>query len=222
MKTLFKRFTTSFIRPLLSRYLSRKRTYRFDNIAIDVLPGVFHPGFFFSTKFLIEYLEGCDLNKKTLLELGAGSGLISFVTEKKGAIVTASDLSSKSIENLELNKSLLHSGIRVIRSDLFDDIPRQQFDFIVINPPYYPRDPQSEAQFAWYCGSNFEYFEKLFAQISLYIHPFSKVVLVSSEDCDNMRINAIAAKNNMRLSQEKRKKIWWEWNYIFSISQGKL
>ncbi|MCY7410704.1 MAG: 50S ribosomal protein L11 methyltransferase, partial [Chitinophagales bacterium] len=86
---LLKTITNTFYRPLLQRYLKKQRSYTFGEIKIQILPGVFHPGFFFSTKFLISVIEKKNLYKKTFLELGAGSGLISFVAEKLGAVVTA-------------------------------------------------------------------------------------------------------------------------------------
>lgn len=205
------------VRPIVQWYLKRERSYHYQGITLHVSPGVFHPGLFFSTKFLLQYLSGLDLQGKTFLEPGAGTGLISFFAEKKGAVVTSSDLSNLAIENLQKNKSLLQSKNSIVKSDLFDEIPLQTFDFIVINPPYYPGNPSSESQLAWYCGSEFEYFEKLFSQLSGFIHPFSKIILVLSEDCDNMRISSIAAKNHFLLQERLRKKFWWEWNYIYEV-----
>jgi hypothetical protein len=42
------------------------------------------------------------------------------------------------------------------------------FDIIVINPPYYKKDPGSYSDYAWNCGSNGEYFKKLFTQLRGY------------------------------------------------------
>ena len=217
IKRSLKSLTGRLIRPLVQWYLKRERTYHYRGITVHVSPGVFHPGLFFSTKFLLQYLAPFDLKGKALLELGAGTGLISIFAEKKGAVVTSSDLSNLAIENLKKNKSLLQSKNNIVKSDLFDEIPLQLFDFIVINPPYYPGNASSESQLAWYCGSDFQYFEKLFSQLSGFIHPFSKVILVLSEDCDNMRISSIAGKNHFLVEQRLRKRFWWEWNYIFEI-----
>jgi release factor glutamine methyltransferase len=217
IKRSLKYLTGRLIRPIVQVYLKRERSYRYENITVHVLPGVFHPGLFFSTKFLLQYLAAVDLKGKSLLEAGAGTGLISFFAEKKGAVVTSTDLSNRAIENLKKNKSLLQSKNSIVKSDLFDDIAPQSFDFIVINPPYYPGNPSSESQLAWYCGSEFQYFEKLFSQLSGFLNPISKIILVLSEDCDIGRIGALAEKNNFRLYERARKKFWWEWNYIFEI-----
>ncbi|MEO6166358.1 MAG: methyltransferase [Chitinophagales bacterium] len=219
MKSISRFFAHHVFRPLLERYLASERTYRYSDFTIKILPGVFHPAFFFSTKFLLAYLLEFKLEKKSLLELGAGSGLISFAAERHGAVVTATDLGRKSVENLILNKSLLKSGIRIIHSDLFDKIPVVEFDYIVVNPPYYPKQPDSDAALAWYCGANFEYFEKLFSRLDSFLHAETKSLMVLSEDCDLQRISAIAFANKFLMNKVKSSKFWWEWNYIFEIKR---
>jgi len=218
MKSLFRSLAHYLIRPLIQVYLIRERSYKYKNIQVKILPGVFHPGLFFSTGLLLEYIASFDLKEKTFLELGAGTGLISFYAETKEARVTATDLSSRAIQNLEINKSSLHSGITILKSDLFDQIPLQPFDFIIINPPYYPKKPISEDQLAWYCGEHFEYFEKLFSSLAPFIHSLSNILLVVSEDCNIMQIGDIASKNGFLLMEKMRKKIWWEWNFILEVT----
>ncbi|MEP7129275.1 MAG: methyltransferase, partial [Chitinophagales bacterium] len=195
----------------------KQRTYRYANISVEVLPGVFHPGFFFSSKYLLQHLLQSDLEKKSVLELGAGTGLLSFVAEQHGAKVTASDLGTKAIENLLLNKSLLHSNVEVVHSDLFDNFPPGAFDFIAINPPYYPKQPGSDAALAWYCGEHFEYFEKLFSGLAPFMHTATKTLMVLSEDCDLVRIENIANAHKFTMREVSRKRFWWEWNYIFEV-----
>jgi len=214
---MLKFLSTRFIRPLMQRYLSKERNYSYEKITLKILPGVFHPGFFFSTKFLLHFMEQFDLKGKKILELGAGSGLISFIAERKGAAVTASDLSKVAIEGLQLNKEKLQSAITIIRSDLFDEIPNQQFDFIIINPPYFPKNSTNDSQLAWYCGEHFEYFDKLFSQLSAFGILACKVIMILSEDCNISTIERIASGNGFVLEEYERKKIWWEWNFIFEI-----
>jgi len=78
------------------------------------MPGVFHPGLFFSTKLLIEYISEYDLNDKNILELGAGSGLISVYCAKLKANVTASDINPIAVENINQNAKLNSVNIKVV------------------------------------------------------------------------------------------------------------
>lgn len=198
-------------------YSSKIRTYNFENLKLKILPGVFHPGFFFSTKFLISYLNKFDLKNKSLLELGAGSGMISVHSARKGAIVTASDISLSAIENIKLNSSLNNCSVATVHSDLFDSIPNQEFDFIIINPPYFPKNPKNESEYAWFCGSEFQYFEKLFKQLPDFIKPSTTVLMVLSEDCDIKSISSIAGKNNFEMKLIESKKFFAEMNFIFQL-----
>jgi release factor glutamine methyltransferase len=217
--SILRKFSEKFIRPAVQKYLSKERSYNYGGITIKILPGVFHPAFFFSTKFLLKHLEQFDLKGKKILELGAGSGLISFTTEKNGADVVATDLSEVAIKGLQLNKEKLQSKITITKSDLFDQIPQQQFDFIIINPPYYPKNPTTESELAWFCGKHFEYFVKLFSQLNPFVNPSVEIIMILSEECDILTIEKIAAAHGFNLKESNRKKIWWEWNFIFKIKR---
>lgn len=214
---IIKRMLFAVLSRAYKHYSSKTRTYDFDELKIKILPGVFHPGFFFSTKFLISYLDKFNLKEKQLLELGAGSGMISIYCVKKGANVTASDISLSAIENIEINASLNNYSIKVVHSDLFDSIPEQEFDFIIINPPYFPQNPKNESEFAWFCGSDFQYFEKLFAQIKNFLYPPTTALMVLSEDCNIKKIESIAQKNKIEMKQDETKKFWGEKNFIFQL-----
>ena len=198
-------------------YLSADRKFRYRNISLTVLKGVFHPGIFFSTKILINYLNPFDLTNKTFLELGAGTGLISIYAAKKNAHVFASDISEQSIKNIKLNVDKNKVNIQIIHSNLFEKIPQIKFDLILINPPYYKKQPKTDAEFAWYCGENSEYFLKFFNELSAYTHQQSKVIMVLSEDCDIDQINSIAQKNNFQMVLKKKYFRFFEMDYVYEI-----
>lgn len=180
-------------------------------------PQVFHPGFFFSTRILLQYIIALTLQGKRFLELGAGSGLISIHAAKKGAIVTATDISPVAIECLRRNGGQNKVKIDTIQSNLFADIPGQLFDVIAINPPYYKKDPQTMADHAWYCGENGEYFQQLFSNLARYIHKNSVVLMVLSEDCDIDMIREMASNNGFNMKVKVRKRSAWEYLYIYEI-----
>ena len=182
-----------------------------------VEPGVFHPAFFFSTKFLLKYVEKMDLHRKTLLELGAGTGLIAIYAATKGANVTASDISRNAIRSIEQNALLNRVTVKVQWSDMFDTLPLQYFDVIVINPPYYKKSPVQESDYAWYCGEQGEYFKRLFSGLGKYSGMNSMMVMVLSDECDIAMVKALAAENGFALKSVLEKKKYWETNYIFEI-----
>src|SRR5262249_12383876 len=143
----------------------------------------------------------------------------SLVAEKKGAIVTATDVSKKAIENITLNKRSTNAAFEIIHSDLFQNIPRKMFDVIVINPPYYKGKILNDSQYAWYAGEHLEYFQKLFAQLSPYMHVKSNVMMILSDECDIKGIQSIAAGCQMKFHQVLAKKKFMETNFIFELKK---
>ena len=217
MSTAVKYIVGSTWQPFLRKYLSKTRRYRYKNIRLQVPSSVFHPGFFFSTHLLLDQIKGWSLQNKKLLEPGAGSGLISIYAAQKGAIVTATDINPVAVECLKENSSRNSVQIDVLRSDVFDQIPPQLFDIIVINPPYYKKDPTSYADYAWNCGSNGEYFKKLFGQLSDYIHMETKILMVLCDGCDMHMIKEMSVENGYRMELVRSKRNMIEKNFIYSI-----
>jgi release factor glutamine methyltransferase len=166
---------------------------------------------------LLQYISKIDLNRKTFLELGCGSGLIAITAAKKGAIVTATDINPVAVAALEKNSKKNNVAIEIIESDLFNNIPKQQFDIIAINPPYYKKQPANAKDHAWCCGENGEYFSALFATLANYIHINSEIIMVLFDGCDMEMIHAFAAKNSFVLKLMQRKKNMLEENFIFKI-----
>jgi len=222
MKSLFKKILFPVLKSAYNIYASKERSYSYKEINVRVMPGVFHPGLFFSTKLLIDYISKYDLKNKTVLELGAGSGLISLYCAKQNANVIASDINPTAVENININAKLNSVKIKVVESDLFDRIEIRKFDYIIINPPYFPKDPKNEEELAWFCGNDFQYFKKLFAQIGSYVNNDSKIIMVLSEDCDIEMIRKIGEQSLFVFIKCYEQKILGEKNYIFEISKTNI
>jgi len=210
------------IAPIVSKlakiYTAKEREFSYKNIKVKVRPGVFHPGLFISTKILLDFVSDLELENKTFLELGAGSGIISILASKKGAIVYASDISSTAVENIKINAEVNNETISVFKSDLFENLQTMEFDYIVINPPYYKKDPKIEAEFAWYCGQNHEYFARLFDSLVNHINNNSKVFMILSEVCDIDVITQIGKDRKFLWELIHRKSVLGEKNYIYNLT----
>lgn len=216
-KSLIRKIGFRILYPLSEKYLSKERSYSYKEINITVFPGVFHPGFFFSTKILLKYFEKVELTKKYVLELGAGTGLISIFAAKRGGFVTASDISLTAVYNIEKNVKMTDANVEVVHSDLFDDIPNRRYDYIIINPPYYQKSPASEKEFAWFGGDDFQYFRKLFTQLGNNFYENTNVLMVISDEADLEMIKSIATEYKFLMSEVFHKKIWGENHFIYNI-----
>ncbi len=219
MRSPLKHIVAHTYKPLLERYLSKTRTYTHESIRLEIPPTVFHPGFFFSTRLLLNYIKDLSLKDKTFLELGCGSGLIALYAQKNGALVTATDINPTAIEYLIKNSRYNEADITIIESDLFKEIPSQAFDIIAINPPYYKRYPVSAQDYAWCCGEKGEYFEALFGGLNSYIHASSTVCMVLFDGCDMEMIDELAARNRFKMNCVRTHRNLLEKNFIFTIEK---
>jgi len=219
MKAIIKRIVSPFLKKASSIYLSKPRKYSYKDISVWVQPSVFPPFITISTKLLLEFIEKLPLQNKTFLELGCGCGILSVLAAKKDAIVTATDINTIALKSLEKNAADNGVSIEILNSDLFENLKEKSFDYIIINPPYYPKNPTSLAENAWYCGENFEYFEKLFFQLPKYINDTNEVYMILSEDCETNIITSIAEKNKLSLKCILKKTVFKEANYIYKIQQ---
>ncbi|MEO5776428.1 MAG: methyltransferase [Flavobacterium sp.] len=220
MRQLLKKIALPFLKLGLRLYYWKPRTFCYDNICIKVHSEVFPPHLTFSTNILLAFVNKLDLQNKSFLELGCGSGIISLLAAKKGADVTASDVNQIALDFLETNASKNNLKLKIINSDLFDNIKNQTFDYIIINPPYYPKTPKNIKEHAWYCGENFDYFERLFVQLPNYL-AISNCYMILSQDCDIEKIKAIALRNAMTFEVVLENTALVETNYIFKIKIGK-
>ncbi|HLA56164.1 MAG TPA: class I SAM-dependent methyltransferase [Flavobacterium sp.] len=217
MRKLFKKILGPFLKKASAIYQSKPRNYSYKDITVVVEPTVFPPFITFSTKILLEFVETLPLKGKLFLELGCGCGIISILAAKKGAIVTATDINETALSALEKNALKNEVSIDIIHSDLFENLKGKSFDMIVINPPYYPKTPNSTAEKAWFCGENFDYFEQLFLQLPGF-YSGNGIYMILSEDCEMAKIKAIALKNGMAFLLVSEKMTAGEKNYIFKIT----
>lgn len=200
------------------KYHLKQRNYTYENIKVKISAEVFPPHFTISTKILLDHIKPLNLTDTTFLELGCGSGIISLFAASKGANATASDINQIAIDELKEASSTNKIDVNVVYSDLFENLSDQTFEYIIINPPYYPKAPQNDKERAWFCGEDFEYFKKLFVQLPKHIAPNTLMIL--SEDCEIEHIKKLATKNGLSFELILQKSVVKEKNYIFSIQKS--
>lgn len=155
---------------------------------------------FFSTPIFASFLQQIDLQGKTLLDVGCGSGALSLVAAQKGAVVTGVDLNPLAVETARLNARLNALSADFRESDLMAEVPENQYDVVLVNPPYYPQEPQNLSEHAFFAGENFAYFERFFAQVGDCIKAQHRIWMILSENCHLEKISAIARKNGFEMT----------------------
>lgn len=216
LRTLIKQIANPLLKTGLKFYYRKSRTYKYKEISVIVHPDVFPPHLTFSTKILLDFIDTLDLKEKNVLELGCGSGIISLFANKKGANVIASDINETALEYLQKASIENNLPITCIHSNLFENLTKFSFDYIIINPPYYPKNPKSVKEQAWFCGTDFNYFKNLFEQLSNRSND-RNIFMILSIDCDLKKIKNLANSNNLKLISIFEKKVMGERNFIFKI-----
>ncbi len=98
------------------------------------------------TEFLVELvnkqIKDFHLQEKHFLEIGTGSGPIAISLKKffPDATVTATDISADALELAEENANTHGVDIEFIESNLFEKVPKNQYDLVIANLPYVPTE----------------------------------------------------------------------------------
>lgn len=94
-----------------------------------------------ATKFINEKISLNKDEKISVLDIGTGSGIIAITLKlDTNAEVFAVDVSEKALEIAQNNAKNLGADVKFIKSNLFENLNGNKFDFIVSNPPYIKSD----------------------------------------------------------------------------------
>ena len=108
---------------------------------IIIFPEVMSPKYDWAGIFGVETLP--DVQGKTVLELGCGSGIISLFAALRGAkSVDAIDINPHAINNTNENfKKHSVKNAKAFYSDLFSEV-KKQYDLVIFNLPYHGNKPK--------------------------------------------------------------------------------
>jgi release factor glutamine methyltransferase len=180
--------------PLLIYWNRKPRRAKIGGLALRTDPRVFHPGQHFSSKILANYVAGLDLNGCKVLDMGTGSGVIGVTAARRGAHVIAVDINPHAARLAAGNAFALgvSADMRVVCSDLFAGLAGvPNFDWIIFNPPFYPRAAQQASEIAFNAGNDYEVVRRFLQQAKNFLAPAGKILLILSSDMDLTRIQSI-------------------------------
>jgi len=213
------------VSPWLQRRVARAgcevQQWRLGRLRLRIDPGVFPPGPTLVSTLFVRWLLSSEgpghWPGRRVLDLGCGSGVIGLALADAGAQVIASDINPAAVGNAEANARANGLVLTAVVADLLAGIRTDALDCIVINPPYYARQPRSIAERAWFCGEEFEYFHALFKQLGELDLTRTEVLMTLSEDCDEPGIRHVARAHGLHLQLRGRGRHWLEWVAVLCV-----
>jgi len=141
-------------RQYLKRRVGRLMLENLDGVPLMVLPQVFNPTVFGSSRFLVRVLQryaGNDTEGKRALDMGTGSGAGAIFAARLGYRVTAVDVNPEAVRCATINMLMLklETQMNVRQGDLFEAVPGERFDLVLFNPPFFRGAPKNDLDKAW-------------------------------------------------------------------------
>jgi len=174
-----------------------------NDIAIEVPEGIYYPRE--DSMLLAEAIESMDLRGKSCLEIGCGSGFLSILMAKSGAVVTAVDINPKAVETARKNADINGINIQFEVSDMFASV-KNKYDIIVFNSPYLPKDEYSDITYS----GGVEIVERFISQAKSHLNEGGKILLLFSSLTGESEVLALLEKSGYKAKVIKRQKLFFE------------
>jgi release factor glutamine methyltransferase len=109
---------------------------------LPVPEGIYSPS---DDSFLmLDVLSALTVQKKEVLDVGTGSGILGLCCAMRGAKVTITDQDEEALRHAHKAAQTLGVNLTALVSDLFSNISGQ-FDLVIFNPPYLPSTSREDS-----------------------------------------------------------------------------
>ncbi len=150
-----------------------------------------------------------------MLEIGCGTGIISVFCATLGREVTCCDVSPDARNCAEKNAIRNHVDIRIIDSQLFNNLTGK-YDTIIFNPPYLPTEDRYEEAEQWNGGTGgFDVIRPFLKSAPEFLNEGGSVYLIMSSLTD---IESLIGEFQMYSFKEKaRESFFFETIYLYQL-----
>ena len=174
---------------------------------------------------LQKYVKECA--KGLVLDMGTGSGIQAITAAKKKSVkrVLAVDISKRAIEECKrkiADDRILNKKIEFKQSDLFEYVPLVKFDIIIFNPPYLPEDVKLKDLTIYGGRKGYETIKRFLDDLSKYLKPDGKVLLLFSSLTHQQRVNEFIDSNLLQYKLLEKKHIFFEDLFVYLIEKSKI
>lgn len=143
-------------------------------IEITVNPGVFPPAT--DTRLLVSQIHLQPGQR--FIDVTTGSGGAAVVAGLQGATGYAIDINPAAVENAQQNINRHDVAVEAVLSDLFAEVPDEQFDLVLANGPFFEGEIIDPMDYA--CFGARQFIENLLAQTATRLKPTGKLQIVMS------------------------------------------
>jgi release factor glutamine methyltransferase len=164
--------------------------------------------------------------KGLVLDMGTGNGIQAATAARKKSVnrVIALDIDAASIECCK--KHIRSKKISFFVSDLFSIFKRQKkrvrFDTIIFNPPYLPQSSR-RMDIALDGGKKgHEVLERFLAEVSDYLKPDGKILIVFSSLTNKQKVNELITNNALEFRELSKERIFFEELYVYLVKKSPL
>ncbi|MFD7027884.1 HemK2/MTQ2 family protein methyltransferase [Streptomyces sp. NPDC059917] len=181
--------------------------------SLVALPGVYQPQA--DTSLLAEALALEELGPDTeVLEIGTGTGALALQAARRGARVTAVDVSWPAVVTARLNAWKLRLPLGVLHGDFVARTAGRRFDLVVSNPPYVPapgsRPPSTGPERAWDAGPDGRaVIDRICAGAPSMLRPGGVLLMVHSGMCGAGRTLDLLTGAGMAAEVTARAEVPW-------------
>lgn len=171
-----------------------------NGIEITVLPNVFSPKYFTDSEWFAKTVSEI-VGKRSLLEVGSGTGIIALSAALKGAEVVALDINPDAVRNTKLNFEKYDVSGEVFLSDMFNSLDRNtKFDFVFWNHPF-NNWPEKVDETLLLAGLDYQYqaLSRYIGEADNYLSKEGRLLLGTGNNADLKSIERIAQQNDYRL-----------------------
>lgn len=197
---------------------------RFGKLVISVSPEVYPPA---EDSFLLA--RAAEGLRGRILEIGCGSGIasLSAAAADPENDVLGIDINPEAVACSCANAEANHlANARFAESDLFSNVPREEFDAILFNPPYLPTEGSEklpgQLNAAFDGGKDGRMvLERFLAVFDRYLRPDGALLLVQSSLNDLEKTKEQLGKIGYRCEVVDEERFFFERIYLVRASRPK-
>jgi release factor glutamine methyltransferase len=163
---------------------------------------------------LKKHLKDNIQKSDSVLDMGAGTGILAKEAQKYAKEVLAADIDRKAVIHCT------QQGILSIQSSLFEKITGK-FDVIIFNPPYLPEDrnePKSSSVQTTGGKEGYEMIKLFLEKAKSHLKPDGRILLLFSSLTKKEKVNTILKHLNYSFTILETKPLFFEKLYVYLIT----